>query len=502
MYRLLIVDDEEIEREGMANYINWEAMDIQLVGTAWNGVEGFEKIEKQRPDIVLTDIKMPFMDGIQLIRKTKAEYPEIEFVVLSGYGEYEFTSQAMEEGVRHYLLKPCDEDKIGAVLNKIKNELQKKAERKQTTVKYETTVHKLLPLAKEQLFRDMLFAQEINSGHYQLFRQQVCEEKVEIILLAFYREKGFDLLENFILGNVLTELLGTNQVLLSANVKDIPIFLVKAVDEATIQVAIHRVQEEFQKFSTEPMLVVLTERGYLQNLNRLYGQVQGMIRINSAEKKSGFCTYSEMKSKEQDFSSLINYKGIQESKTYSDLLLEIYLLFVKMELAQYTFEQKEKVCIWIIKFLYGTEYTPIYTGEIQDRLWYLIEITIEEIKKYNVNFGTTSKSELRMQKILLSIFRYIRMQDLNIQFLAKEILYMNEEHFGRIFTKHQGMRFSTYLMTQRTQLAKRLWQHNPELKVQQIAELVGYSPDGQYFSKVFHKTVGISPTEYRLQIKK
>ena len=75
MYKLLIVDDEDIEREGMAQFIPWENYEIQLAGTAWNGVEGFQKIQAEEPDIVLTDIKMPVMDGIELIKKTKESFP-------------------------------------------------------------------------------------------------------------------------------------------------------------------------------------------------------------------------------------------------------------------------------------------------------------------------------------------------------------------------------------------------------------------------------------------
>ena len=106
MYKLLIVDDEEIEREGMARFIDWEQFGIEMVGTAWNGAEGLEKIHTLKPDIVITDIKMPVMNGLDLIREAKKQQIEVEFIVLSGYGEYEFTSQAMQEGIRHYLLKP------------------------------------------------------------------------------------------------------------------------------------------------------------------------------------------------------------------------------------------------------------------------------------------------------------------------------------------------------------------------------------------------------------
>ena len=89
MYRLLIVDDEKIEREGIAQLIPWKEHGIEVVGTAWNGREGYQKAMEFMPDIVLTDIKMPVMDGIELIRKLEAEAPDIEIVVLSGYGEYE-----------------------------------------------------------------------------------------------------------------------------------------------------------------------------------------------------------------------------------------------------------------------------------------------------------------------------------------------------------------------------------------------------------------------------
>ena len=116
MNKVLLVDDEDIEREAMAEIIPWKKLDMELVDMAWNGIEGLEKIRMHIPDIVITDIKMPVMDGIQLIRNTKELYPDILFVVLSGYGEYEYTSRAMELGIRHYILKPCDEEKIVEVL--------------------------------------------------------------------------------------------------------------------------------------------------------------------------------------------------------------------------------------------------------------------------------------------------------------------------------------------------------------------------------------------------
>lgn len=134
MIKVLLVDDEDIEREAMAEIIPWEKLDMQLVDMAWNGIEGLEKIKEYVPDLIITDIKMPVMDGIQLIRAAKEFYPDMTFVVLSGYGEYEYTSRAMELGIRHYILKPCDEQKIVEVLQKVKQELAAKEDKRKAVI--------------------------------------------------------------------------------------------------------------------------------------------------------------------------------------------------------------------------------------------------------------------------------------------------------------------------------------------------------------------------------
>ena len=113
MYKVMLVDDEDLEREIMAQTIPWEKVDMELVDMAWNGIEAMDKIRMLVPDIVITDIKMPVMDGIELIRRCQESYPHMMFVVLSGYGEYGYTSKAMELGIRHYILKPCNEETVG-----------------------------------------------------------------------------------------------------------------------------------------------------------------------------------------------------------------------------------------------------------------------------------------------------------------------------------------------------------------------------------------------------
>ncbi|WP_070000216.1 response regulator transcription factor [Cellulosilyticum sp. I15G10I2] len=498
MYRLLIVDDEEIEREGMANYISWERFDIELVGTAWNGVEGFEKIQSEKPDIVLTDIKMPVMDGIELIRRTKSTFPSVEFVVLSGYGEYEFTSQAMEEGVRYYLLKPCSEEQIAVILDKVKKEIDIKREREQREKEYRSTVDRLLPRAKEQIFRDMLVEKEQSGKDYGIFLKEFGTEYTKVAILAFRAEAGFDYLEQFILGNVLTELLGTSHVYLFTCIQNEALFLIDERALPEIESAVERVQLEFGRISMQPMLAVVSEQGCLKDISLLYAQVQELLKIGIAEHQTGFLHYELFRKTHDCVSFLFDYGKIRETEDYGELLFELYLGFIKMNLEHYTLQEKEEICNWIVKVLYGTSLDTAYESvEAKQQSWQLLERlmnTIVRLKGMNIGKG---KEGGRIKSILFATFQYIKNQELSIQFLAKEVLYMNEDYFGRLFVKNRKVKFSTYLMEQRIMLAQRLWQFDSELKVSQVAELVGYSPDGQYFSKVFRKTTETTPSEYK-----
>lgn len=126
MYKVLLVDDERIIREGIASIIDWQSLGLIFIGAAQNGLEAYEMIQKEQPRIVITDLKMPALDGLELISRAKEKFPEIQFVILSGFGEFELARQAMYLGVRHYLLKPCNENQIIEVLKEITGELLQK----------------------------------------------------------------------------------------------------------------------------------------------------------------------------------------------------------------------------------------------------------------------------------------------------------------------------------------------------------------------------------------
>ena len=111
MLRLIIVDDEKIIRESIRSLIDWESLGIEVVGVCKNGLEAYDAILDSYPDIVLTDIKMPGLSGLELIEKLNDTRENIQFIILSGYSEFEYAKQARRFGIRHYLLKPCNENR-------------------------------------------------------------------------------------------------------------------------------------------------------------------------------------------------------------------------------------------------------------------------------------------------------------------------------------------------------------------------------------------------------
>src|SRR5690606_17643094 len=105
-YTVLVVDDEVLIRQGIIHYVDWESNGYQIIGEAANGKEAIEKIEQQAPHIILTDIVMPSMDGIELIQFVKKHYPMIEIIVLSSYEEFDYVRKTFQLGVADYILKP------------------------------------------------------------------------------------------------------------------------------------------------------------------------------------------------------------------------------------------------------------------------------------------------------------------------------------------------------------------------------------------------------------
>ncbi|WP_046176282.1 response regulator transcription factor [Domibacillus indicus] len=142
MYKVLLADDERIILEGISSVIDWGSLETELVATARNGIEAYDKIVEHHPHIVISDIKMPGMDGLELAGKVRADFPDTQFIVLSGFGEFEYARCAMQHGVKNYLLKPCNEADIIETVTDAVNELKQREQERQLfeEIRYEQTI--------------------------------------------------------------------------------------------------------------------------------------------------------------------------------------------------------------------------------------------------------------------------------------------------------------------------------------------------------------------------
>ena len=470
MYTLLIVDDEEIEREGMAQFIPWDSYEIKVVSTARNGAEGLEKIAKFRPDLAIVDIKMPVMNGIEMIRQAKEQYPDMTFVVLSGYGDYEFTSQAMELGVRHYILKPCDESKMIPVLNKAFAELEEARKKNARSEKLETEARLLKPYAREQLFRDLLLGKaQASSGARQLVDELGGEQRM-VLLLDFRLKCGFDSLERYVVGNMLGDLLPDGTLLMTTGVDRDVLVLADAMAESSVETAVQVLKKEFKRFETLPMLSSASRTGTLAELSVLFRQAQELLQLNMDENEPALLRPSRNAALPETVNEIFDLEALRQTGSYEELLQELAFSFAKMEAKDYRPQQRQKLCELAWKLLFEDKAAP--------------EDSLPAWADALTAAWNHPQPDARSREIFLAIYENLPEPEFSLQTIAQQRLFMSEDHLRRIFSQMTGNRFSAYLEHCRITQARRLLEFQPDMKISRLAELVGYPLDGQYFSKV------------------
>ena len=477
----MIVYDEDIEREGIANLIDWELHGIKMVGTAWNGIDGLEQMERLRPNIVLVDIKMPGMNGLEMIHRARPLYPETVFVILSGYGEYEFTSQAMEEGIRHYILKPCDEEKITTVIKRVQTEL---AEQQAKAAKA-AHARALLPRAREQIFRDLLLGrvQPDASGPRQVIAELGGLQR-KIMAVAFRLDQGFDYMDQFVIGNIMTDLLPEGTLLSSTEVRTDLFLLLDPSALDGLENAVSRLRKEFLAFETKPLRVSASRIGTLAELPRLYEQAKELLYLAEIEKLEYLLRYGQEEGQNRQAGHLMDYQAIRDASGYEEILYSLHLTMLKLRLTGRDQEEVRRYFTIVWRMLAGEAPIP--------------ELSLEGLANaLAAQKGLIRKDDGKNRDILLTTYQYINDPGISLHTLAREKLFMNEEHLGRLFLKLTGMRFSAFLEDRRMRQAQQLLRFRPDLKISQLAELVGYPADGQYFSKSFRKIYGVTPSEYR-----
>ncbi len=156
LYNVLLVDDEEDAAQIIRKKMDWEAMGFRVAGYAHNGVEALELAEEEQPDVVLTDIKMPYMDGLTLSRRLKELYPDCRIVIFSGFDEFEYAKEAIELEVEQYLLKPVDPQELKVAFSKLKASLDRQLDERRNIDLLREQYMKSLPLLQESFFTSLI----------------------------------------------------------------------------------------------------------------------------------------------------------------------------------------------------------------------------------------------------------------------------------------------------------------------------------------------------------
>lgn len=508
MYKVLIVDDERIIREGIANAISWEDNGFTLLGTATDGIDAYEKIKNDVPDIVITDIIMPGMNGVDLIAKVSGEYKEISFIILSGHGEFDYASRAMEFGVKHYILKPCDEGTIIPVLEKVRNE---KKEKEDFLESINYNLKKVIPQVKEQFLREFAMGGRYSNYEINYFRDlfEIREDKFKLVILKIVGEH--DLLKKFALKNIACELIQEDRVCLSSILEDNIIILINSINLDELSNIFTKIKETFfQHFKAITSIAVSNENSF-KNIQEMYDEVQECLKYEFYLGEGSIITNKDIEFEDIDeISELkVDYDAIGTAIKTGDvesINLKLKSLFEVIDRKKVEIEIAKTYCIELFLVIirqqaiekireYSKGISKIDNMSTLSQIYkYIKDIAYEIAKK---NYDDTNKNYgMVINEVVKCIEDNISNEDLSLTWIAKEVLFMNENYLGKLFHKQTNEKFSQYVMRSRMEKAKDLIISN-DYKIYEITERIGFADNTQYFSQVFKKYTGYTPSEYK-----
>lgn len=527
MYRIIIVDDEEEIRDGIKRKIDWAGNGFELVGSAENGQEALELAELLHPDVVMTDIKMPFMDGLTLGKLLAESMPATKLVIFSGFDDFEYAQKAIQINVTEYILKPINAAELTAVLNKLKKQLDAEFSEKHDLEQLRHHYENSLPLLREQFFSRLV------DGRISLPR--IREQS------ALY---DIDLTGNFWAAAFVHFDAGTENTPIHQS-ELIPLSVKQLIDENLGRVCCFK---SFLYNDSVAVIASFEERGQIlsliNNMNQICKLARRFLELTLSIGVGSLC----------DNLSDLHYSaaGARSALDYRVLLgtgRAIYIDDVEPDpSAQLQFdEQDERDLLSAIKlgtpesiagaverFIGRFKASRLPLGQYQ---LYLMEIMAQLLRlsrtyqldtsevfgrEFDGSFHLSrfdSLDELRgwFTEMCLKISSLIRRErtnsakaisekarqfitdhfsnpDISVEMLCDH-LHVSPAYFSTLFKKETGMSFVTYLTNVRMDEAVKLLS-TTEDKTYEISLKVGYT-EPNYFSYVFKKQFGMSPTKYR-----
>lgn len=511
--KIFIADDEAIIREGLKYIVNWEELGFTICGEASNGEDTLSGILELNPDLVLLDIRMPKLQGTEIVRLTREQKFKGHFIILSGFTDFKYAQTAIRYGVDFYLTKPIDEDELHNAVKTVKEALEKEH-------LHTNTIKHYLDKAKYAILRDIL----LNSSDFSninLSDINLSAAIYQVVIYENYNQDTFNLSYSFADILKVTNQKNNSFEYIKIHQKDI-VLLKGKFSLNRFRDFLRHYEERPQKgspldslFITYGRLVYKIEdihcsyEDALNLLNRRFFCEQNQHAIGY-EQLPDFetCTYEIDPKKAKQYCDMFcgyiqsfNRKMIAD--TLSALSKNLYctksdLAGIKLFLADIYLQIKEN-----INHIYSTADIPFPNNssviDFIESKYYLYEIILFFSEQFEMLMNAIGNST--SESILDDIVYYINHnfhENIKLETIAPLFGY-NSSYLGKIFNKKMGESFNSYIDHVRINHTIELLRQK-NLKVYEIAELVGYK-NVDYFHKKFKKYVGESPAEFRKKNK-
>lgn len=538
--KVFLVEDEMVIRRGIKNSIDWEKEGYIFCGEASDGELAYPMIIKEKPDILITDIRMPFMDGLELCKLVKKELPNIKILILSGYDEFDYAKEAIRLGVTEYLLKPISSGKLLEALNGVSESIRREKEDKDLVRKYMEEMRENTEHEKQKFFEQMIagnlsmadaletgkkYEMNLSAGMYNLllFRFTLGEENRksgELLGEAEYAiEKLTERLEYVFEFQRGVEgwaflLMADNEEQMSERVKELSKDLEEIMKNYStiayfggIGQPVARLRELEESFREAERALAAR---FTMELNRIISvedirMAQNVDTLDDIE----ITSFGEIEKTRTMLEKFLNNGAEDEIDEFVDVYInelpEENLKSVLMR--QYIIMDAYIVMMSFCEKIEGIEGEMQAQSEELKNSMKTIQ-TLEEIKNYirmllkkiiGVRDTISGRRYSDIIEIAKDQIRKTYMSDeISLNTIAAEVG-MSPSYFSSIFSKEMGKTFVEYLTEIRMDRAKELLMCS-SMKTSEIGHEVGYK-DPHYFSYIFKKTQNCTPKEFRARGK-
>jgi len=519
MISVLLVDDEQFVRMGLRNLIDWESCGYQVIGEADNGEDALDMIEQSRPELVITDIRMPVLDGLELIRRVSEESSlPTKFIILSGYDEFKYAQQAMRYGVSDFILKPVDQDELQTILSRVKRQIAK-----------DQLISKKTDTIWASAVFEALLKGETSNKNIEEWERTLNINGADSIFYVFIEVNN----ENIVQGDA--EKVSPNgelSDLLSQTISGIigykqPVFLYQHGNRygmiATDKI-LSLFSEDMEIFATAlqtqlSQKIGRTVRVYvgvpvknLSEFSEAYATAEEALQYKFAYPE-GPILYQKVSAYPLQYIELDSslYKELMESIEENDAagiretVGRIFTVFQEQRFAPEAVKTSINRCVFgVTRYIRELNGNENKLKSLQPMIgWLSLNITLKELERIFYAFMMEAANYIALickEKAMGPIHKikdYIDShfcENISLKSLGS-VFYMNPVYLGQLFKKTYGTYFREYLLNLRVNEAKRLLRQT-DLCIYEIAERIGFD-NPEYFVTQFEKIVQMTPTEYR-----